>query len=502
MDSLTLIEAYLSTNDATGVIFRALDESSVGQLKKQKPWLVPLVGVLRSKFRMDPKYIPWAVKSIEVSFSKLFDPVKKRYKKDKEGALADVNDFVGGIDSSQVRKEYIQELADTATKFEEASKANKFDKALKVGLLKNRRVKDIMFWIGTVKTALGSGYALSVLQKVLGRLDTLQTRKDVKSQEADLIYKDNRFTVYSPKTHKASCQLGAGTKWCISSRSDSYFNQYKEQGREFAFVMDSAGWGDFYKVAVVYDRPRKAFDSFWDAADNNVTNNHVGERFGPDNWNKIKSSILSYMKKLKVTYFRRKGEVWAGDEVIRDMLASGLDRWAYTIATTFTDYRRFKYVDRDILEDTFIFGRVKQHASYTKTGLKGVVVAPTRARNNYSEVKVKWSKDTKSRLVVDWDKILDSYFPITPKPKDPFTGKRRFDPDIEGDIRDQYHGELEEWDRIRKARDEFVKNIINPLIVLEKDETSGTKDVYVYGLTITKKIDPNESVKIYGEPTQ
>jgi len=102
-----------------------------------------------------------------------------------------------------------------------------------------------------------------------------KVRREVKEVEgADVVYEDDRFTVVTPKTHKASCYYGAGTKWCTASMNgDSHFNNYNVDGKLFYFIDKKGKSNDrFYKVALLqkyagdktyYDAHDKAFSSGW-----------------------------------------------------------------------------------------------------------------------------------------------------------------------------------------------------------------------------------------------
>lgn len=55
--------------------------------------------------------------------------------------------------------------------------------------------------------------------------DKLLNRSDV-----ELIYNGPLGTVTIPRSHKASCALGSGTKWCTTGRDDMFYNSYSERG--------------------------------------------------------------------------------------------------------------------------------------------------------------------------------------------------------------------------------------------------------------------------------
>lgn len=62
-----------------------------------------------------------------------------------------------------------------------------------------------------------------------------QTQKAVRktdvTKDADLVYEDEHWEVWVPKTYEASCKLGRDTSWCTATTEDSgYYNQYTKQG--------------------------------------------------------------------------------------------------------------------------------------------------------------------------------------------------------------------------------------------------------------------------------
>ena len=67
------------------------------------------------------------------------------------------------------------------------------------------------------------------------RQEVRQRQKDRRNadlnNEADLIYEDDDWEVWVPKTYAASCKLGQDTKWCTAStETDSYYNRYTKKG--------------------------------------------------------------------------------------------------------------------------------------------------------------------------------------------------------------------------------------------------------------------------------
>lgn len=119
-------------------------------------------------------------------------------------------------------------------------------------------------------------------------------RRNVKEIEgADQIYEDNRFVVVTPKTHKASCYYGSGTKWCTTSfNGDSHFDRYNQDGKLFYIIDKTAKTSDrFYKVALLnkYDGEQ----TFYDAPDKVFTNQWI---LDTEYWSKINNEIQEYLQ--------------------------------------------------------------------------------------------------------------------------------------------------------------------------------------------------------------
>ena len=76
------------------------------------------------------------------------------------------------------------------------------------------------------------------------RQDVRDRQKDRKNadllNDASIMYKDNFWTVWTPKTYAASCKLGQGSSWCTAStESDYYYNYYTNQGPLYIVINNS-----------------------------------------------------------------------------------------------------------------------------------------------------------------------------------------------------------------------------------------------------------------------
>ena len=57
-----------------------------------------------------------------------------------------------------------------------------------------------------------------------------ETQQYFDSGEAELIYRDETTVIISPKTEKASCFFGIGTKWCTAGITNNAFDEYDDDG--------------------------------------------------------------------------------------------------------------------------------------------------------------------------------------------------------------------------------------------------------------------------------
>lgn len=76
------------------------------------------------------------------------------------------------------------------------------------------------------------------------RQEVRDRQKDRKNadldMDAEIVYKDNFWTVWTPKTYAASCKLGQGSSWCTAStESDYYYNYYTNQGPLYIVINNS-----------------------------------------------------------------------------------------------------------------------------------------------------------------------------------------------------------------------------------------------------------------------
>jgi hypothetical protein len=131
---------------------------------------------------------------------------------------------------------------------------------------------------------------LSELKNALAEYDN-RVRREIKTvDDADVVYEDDKMIVVMPKSYKASCQFGAGTKWCTTS-SSSYFDKYNEDAKLFYFIDKTKPTSDpTYKVALLqkFDGDRTYFNAVDDSF-------KTGWIFGTEKLEKILSRVMSYL---------------------------------------------------------------------------------------------------------------------------------------------------------------------------------------------------------------
>lgn len=146
---------------------------------------------------------------------------------------------------------------------------------------------------------------IAELRNALNEYDN-RVRREIKTvDDADVVYEDDNLTVVMPKTYKASCQFGAGTKWCTTS-SDNYFRRYNEESKLFYFIDKKRPTSDpLYKVALLqkFDGDR----TYFNAKDEAFT---TGWIFGSETLEKILSRINTYIR----TTFPEELKIWNDKE--------------------------------------------------------------------------------------------------------------------------------------------------------------------------------------------
>lgn len=131
-----------------------------------------------------------------------------------------------------------------------------------------------------------------------------------KSASRIKIYEDNRYLVVSPLTHKASCQYGAHSNWCVSTSNVTYYNRYTSDGI-LVFVIDNKSTNpkkpeaNSYKFAIYlkYEDYLNPYNwQFFDMEDAEVSSALIIS-FLP---NTILQKIEKYVKEVSTTVLKQK----------------------------------------------------------------------------------------------------------------------------------------------------------------------------------------------------
>jgi len=73
----------------------------------------------------------------------------------------------------------------------------------------------------------------SIVDKVkVDERDSIKVGKD----EYEKILENSEWLVVIPKTEKASCKYGAGTRWCTAAKNNNYFDEYNKDGSLYIII--------------------------------------------------------------------------------------------------------------------------------------------------------------------------------------------------------------------------------------------------------------------------
>lgn len=170
-------------------------------------------------------------------------------------------------------------------------------------------------------------------------------RDKVLKGQKDVVYDGPRWRVIVPKTHKASCAYGSGTKWCTTSRDSSFFQQYTNDAILFYIIDKSSPTSEdnvMYKVALnwlyQWNDKKNRFTSksisdatLYDSKDRTVNIEHVLPLFPKEMMAQIttyyvnsinrENEILKSNEVENDLVFTRLQEEWVKNGVVRDLMA-------------------------------------------------------------------------------------------------------------------------------------------------------------------------------------
>jgi hypothetical protein len=114
-------------------------------------------------------------------------------------------------------------------------------------------------------------------------------RKQEKSN-IEVILDNGEILLIKPKTPKASCYYGSGTKWCTAGKDSKYwFNYYKSNNEDYYILIDKSkpSQSEFSKIGIVIHRKenitmdREIFNiiEIFDAKDNEMREEQIVKYF-------------------------------------------------------------------------------------------------------------------------------------------------------------------------------------------------------------------------------
>lgn len=78
--------------------------------------------------------------------------------------------------------------------------------------------------------------------------------KKIKEEEITKVFENDDWLVMIPKTERASCLIGKGTKWCTAAdKSNNMFNHYSKNGPLYVIVNKNARVGDEKKYQLHFE---------------------------------------------------------------------------------------------------------------------------------------------------------------------------------------------------------------------------------------------------------
>jgi hypothetical protein len=174
----------------------------------------------------------------------------------------------------------------------------------------------------------------NMVDDVKAEIERSKLKKEAK-KEKDVIYEDDRWLVISPKTHRASCVYGAGTKWCITTKGNSqYWSQYTRNAT-FFFIIDKNRSSEHRLAKVAYRRigHRDKYE-LWDAEDREISKTGIGEKWFKELPTQLKENTEKYHR---ITYEEGEGtdldELPSEGQALADLLgitdASEIEYLAY-----------------------------------------------------------------------------------------------------------------------------------------------------------------------------
>ena len=164
--------------------------------------------------------------------------------------------------------------------------------------------------------------ALTILSRIANTAAEKLTKAEIKKLESNVLLNNQDLLILIPKSYKASCYYGAGTRWCTTNKSsDTYYNRYTSNGT-LIYVIDkkSTMENPWYRTAFFIDKSNGDAQAF-DAPDNPTSIVDASKHLG-DKWETIRDTIVEY---LHANNLKGIENFYVGADLITWLESKGLD---------------------------------------------------------------------------------------------------------------------------------------------------------------------------------
>lgn len=164
-----------------------------------------------------------------------------------------------------------------------------------------------------------------LFQEILGFIDELLTKSDVKKLETNTLYNDDDLLILIPLSHKASCFYGSGTKWCTTNKnSDNYFKSYSSRGTLFYIINKKLPKSDNWYKAAIFINNEGTEATAYDAPDSPTDISVAKDKI--QHWDTVRDVLVDYLVKNN-----KKGvdKLYFGGELLSWLTSLDLDPLQY-----------------------------------------------------------------------------------------------------------------------------------------------------------------------------
>ena len=128
----------------------------------------------------------------------------------------------------------------------------------------NEQQRDVNFW--------GKGKFedfVTFLNNISSQKSKTEEKKLVKTSGATLVAENDGWKVYRITTHEAAMKYGAGTKWCITEKDPTNWNDYIKYNNFYFLIAKDPKDNKYHKIALQVEAGSSYF-IYWDAEDKKI----------------------------------------------------------------------------------------------------------------------------------------------------------------------------------------------------------------------------------------